>query len=489
MRRRAALAAQDPVETQRRTLRGLLRRAESTVFGRAHEFASIRDVADFQRRVTPRDYEQFHAEFLARAFPRLAGVTWPGPIRAFAKSSGTTGGPSKYIPISAEMSRANAGAARDVMAFHFAARPDSRLLGAKSILLGGSTALETLAPGIVAGDLSGLVLARLPTWARGRSLPPAELARLDWAEKISRLAPVALGERIASINGTPSWMLLFFDQLAAHRPGVKLADMFPELELMTHGGVGFGPYRERILGWLEGSRALTREVYPASEGFIAFADRGDGEGLRLVLDRGLFFEFVRPEDLGGGNPDRRWIADAELGVEYALVLSSNAGLWSYVLGDTVRLIEKTPPRLLITGRTAWMLSVAGEHVIAAELDIAMEEAAGAVGRRLVEYAAAPVPPHGDDLRGGHLFAVELDGEADGVAFGRAVDAALARQNDDYAAHRGGGFGMKDPDIRLLPPGRFLRWMAERGKLGGQNKVPRVVGSADALRRLLDEGGP
>ncbi len=182
-----------------------------------------------------------------------------------------------------------------------------------------------------------------------------------------------------------------------------------------HGGVGFAPYRERFAWWLDGSAALTREVYAASEGFIAIADRGDGEGMRLVLDRGLFFEFVRPADLGSANPDRRWVADAEPGVEYALVLSSNAGLWSYVLGDTVRLLQTHPPRLLVTGRTAWSLSVAGEHLIGAELDAAMAEAARAVGRKVVEYAAAPVAPDATDARGGHLFAVELDGPADAAA--------------------------------------------------------------------------
>ncbi len=486
-RRRAGLAAQDAVATQRRTLAGLLRRAAGTAFGRAHDFAGIADVAAYQRRVRLRDFEAFWAEFWQPAFPRIGGVTWPGPIPAFAKSSGTTGGPSKYIPVSPAMTRANAGAARDVMAFHFAARPDSRVLGAKNLLLGGATVLDQLAPGIVAADLSGLVGARVPSWARGRVLPPPDIARLAWREKIARLAPVALGERVASISGTPSWMLLFFDQLAALRPGARLVDMFPDLELMVHGGVGFGPYRERVQGWLGGSRALTREVYPASEGFFAFADRGDGEGLRLILDRGIFYEFVCPDDLDGDNPDRRWVADAELGVEYALVLSTNAGLWSYVIGDTVRLVERHPPRLLVTGRTAWMLSVAGEHLIAAELDAAMGVAAQAVGRRLVEYAAAPIPPQGDDPRGGHLFAVELDGPAEAAAFGRALDTALARGNDDYAAHRSEGFGMRDPDVRLLPPGRFVRWMGERGKLGGQHKVPRVVAGVGSLAGLVDDG--
>ncbi len=486
-RRLAELARQDPVAAQRRTLRRLLRRAEATAFGRAHDFAAIGDVADYQRHVPLRTYEAFAAEWWDRGFPVLDGATWPGPIRYLAKSSGTTGAAAKHIPVSPALLRANRRAAMDVLAYHLAAKPGSRVLGAKNFLLGGSTALEVLGGGVRAGDLSAIAATTLPVWVRGRAFPPASLALLpDWREKMARIAPLSLGQRIASISGTPSWLLLFFDMLAALRPGARLAQLYPALELVVHGGVGFAPYREQFAHWLEGSAALTREVYAASEGFCAIADRGDGEGMRLVLDRGLFFEFVRLADLGSANPDRRWIADAEPGVEYALVLSSNAGLWSYVLGDTVRLVQTDPPRVLITGRTAWSLSVAGEHLIGAELDEAITEAARSLGRRVVDYAAAPVPPDMADARGGHLFAVELDGAADPVAFGAALDAALRRLNEDYAAHRAGGFGLRDPDVRLLLPGAFMRWMAARGKLGGQNKVARVTPSVAELAGLFEE---
>ena len=489
-RRRAELARQNAAQAQLRTLRRLLRRAEATAFGRAHGFAAIRDVAGFQRRVPLRAYEAFAAEWWNPRFPSLGGATWPGPVRYLAKSSGTTGSATKHIPVSPAMLRANRLAAADVLAWHLAAMPDSRVLGGRNFLLGGSTALErpggrVRGGGVRAGDLSAIAAVTMPAWARARAFPPAALALLaDWREKMGRIAPLSLAEPIASISGTPSWLLLFFDMLAELRPGARLAQLYPALELVVHGGVGFAPYRERFAWWLDGSAALTREVYAASEGFCAVADRGDGEGLRLVLDRGLFFEFVRPADLESANPDRRWIGDAEPGVEYALVLSSNAGVWSYVLGDTVRLVQTDPPRVLVTGRTAWSLSVAGEHLIGAELDIATTEAARAMGRQLVDYTAAPLPPDAADARGGHLFAVELDGPADPAAFAHALDAALARLNEDYAAHRAGGFGLRDPDVRLLPPGAFARWMAARGKLGGQNKVPRVVQGVAALAELL-----
>lgn len=471
---------------QRRMLTRLLRRGAQTDFGRAHDFAAIRTVEDYHRRVPLRTYEAFWREWWGPSFPHVGGTTWPGRIRYFANSSGTTQAATKRIPLSDAMLRANAGAALDVLAWHFAARPDSRILRGLNVFLGGTTALEELAPGIRAGDLSGIVAVETPFWARGRALPPPDLARLaDWREKMSALAPLALDRPITSISGTASWMLLFFETAAALRPrGARLRDLFPALELLVHGGVGFDPYRPRFAAWMEGSSTLTREVYAASEGFIAMADRGDGEGLRLVLDRGLFFEFVRPSDLGSANPERRWIADAALDEDYALVLTSNAGLWSYVLGDTVRLLSREPPRLLITGRTAWFLSIAGEHLIGAELDAATNEAARAVGRNLVEYSVAPVQPDEHDARGGHLFAVELDGPADTAVFGRALDAALKRLNEDYAAHRGDGFGLRDPYIRLLPAGSFVRWMEQRGKMGAQNKVPRVVASPEAIAALL-----
>ncbi len=438
-------------------------------------------MAEYQRRVRLRGYEEFAAEWWGSSFPALGGATWPGPIRYLAKSSGTAGAATKHIPVSPAMLRANRAAALDVLAWHLAAKPDSRVLGGVNFLLGGSTALERLRGGVRAGDLSGIAAATVPRWARARTFPPAALALLpDWRDKMARLGPLSLARPITSLSGTPSWMLLFFEALAALRPGARAAQLYPALELVVHGGVGFAPYRARFAAWLDGSAALTREVYAASEGFCAVADRGDDEGLRLILDRGLFFEFVRPAELDAANPDRRWIGDAEPGVDYALVLSSNAGLWSYVIGDTVRLLQTHPPRLLITGRTAWSLSVAGEHLIGAELDAAMTEAAAALGRRVIDYSAAPLPPDAADPRGGHRFAVELDGPADAAAFAGALDAALARQNEDYAAHRAGGFGLRDPDVRLLPPGAFARWMAARGKLGGQNKVPRVLRDAAEL---------
>ena len=488
-RRLAALARSDPVQTQRATLARLLRQAARTRFGREHGFAGIATVGEYQARVKLRDYDAFAAQYWDSAFPRLRNLTWPGLIPFFAQSSGTTGGPTKRIPVSRAMIAANSGAGFDTAAFHLVARPQSRLFGGLNILLGGSSALERLAPGVHAGDLSGIAADQMPVWARPRAFPPRALALIgDWEAKMAAMAPDSLRRDIRSISGTPSWMLLFFEQLAALRPGRtrRLVELYPNLELVVHGGVAFAPYQDSMAAWLEGSRAETREVYAASEGFIAMADRGPGEGLRLVLDRGLFFEFVRPGELAADTPDRRWLATADLGVEYALILSSNAGLWSYIVGDTVMLTQRHPPRLLITGRIAFTLSVFGEHLIAQELDSAVAAAARALGVAVTDYAAGPVLPRHDQPRGGHVFVVETSPPAPGLetAFAATLDHTLAALNADYAAHRLGDFGMAPPLVKLAPPGLFAAWMLRRGKLGGQNKVPRVINDPALLADLL-----
>ncbi len=490
-RRLAQLDGMDPVAEQRATLRALLRRAARTRFGLEHGFGEIRTVSEYQARVPLRTYEDFWGQYWQPAFPVLRDVTWPGRIPFFAQSSGTTGGTTKRIPVSYAGMRANTGAGFDTMAFHLAARPHSRVFGGRNLLLGGSTGLERLAPGVRAGDLSGIAAVQMPRWAQARAFPPPALSVIgDWEAKMAAMAPASLQADVRSISGTPSWMLLFFEQVAALAGKSRLAEVFPNLDLVVHGGVGFAPYRDRFAAWLEGSHAELREVYPASEGFIAMADRGSGEGLRLVVDRGLFVEFVPPDQLDHAQPDRRWLATAELDTDYAIVLTTHSGLWSFVVGDTVRLIERNPPRLMITGRTAFTLNIFGEHVIAEELDRAMAEAAAATGVHVGDYAAGGSLPH-DGARGGHVFVVEASPPdvASAADFARVLDASLARQNADYADHRRGGFGMEAPKVLLVPPGHFAGWMRGRGKLGGQNKVPRVINDPALLQDLLRSSEP
>jgi hypothetical protein len=479
--RLARLAGQDIVAEQQRQLLRLVRLAGDTRFGRDHGFKDIRSVSDFQGRVKLHRYEDMWDSYWRGDFPRLTDCAWPGTIPFFALSSGTTSGTTKYIPCSAEMNRANAWAAIDILVHHIGNRPASRVLGGKSLMLGGSTGLTTLSPGVHSGDISGIAASQIPSWARRYTFPPRDLALIsDWEEKVEKLARACRDEDIHAISGTPSWLLIFFERLFAlypDRPG-RLHRVFPNLELVVHGGVNFTPYQHQFEELLEGGHAELREVYPASEGFFAIADRRAGEGMRLIVDNGLFYEFVARDELTSSTPTRHWLADIRTDVEYALVISSCAGLWAYIVGDIVRFIEVHPPRLLVTGRLSYFLSAFGEHLTGEEIEAAVSRAATVVHAGIADFAVGAVFPDATDSRGGHRFIVEFGEPAPEPAqvdvFARALDETLCRSNDDYRAHRSGGFGLRRPEVMTLPHGAFAAWMRQRGQLGGQHKVPRVI---------------
>lgn len=484
------LARLDPAAVQERELLKLVRRAADTRFGREHGFDAIRSVADFQARVPVRSHEALWSDYWQPAFPVLEDVSWPGRVPYLAVTSGTTSGTTKYIPVTPAMIAANKRAALDVLVHHLACHPDARPLAGKTFMLGGSTALVEEAPGVLSGDLSGIAMHAQSRWMRRFAFPPTDIALLaDWEKKLDILARRALDQPITILTGTPSWMLILFDRmqaLAGDRPPL------PELDLLVHGGVAWDLYRARFRPHLERSRALTREVYPASEGFIASADRGDGEGLRLNLDNGLFLEFVPLEDLGSATPARHWAATVETGVDYALVLSSCAGIFACMIGDTVRFVDRDPPRLLITGRTSYMLSAFGEHLIGSEIDHAIAEAAMTTDLVVTEYTAGPVLPDTAGHLGHHRFIVEAEGgipePATAARFAAVLDQALSAQNDDYRAHRRAGAGMGAPELRFVPSGAFAGWMRLKGKLGGQHKVPRVMSDPVRFAAMCSEFG-
>jgi len=480
-----ALLTLDVAAAQRATLMKLVGRARNTTFGRDHDFPGVAGVADFQRRVPLRVFEDFWSTYWARAFPNLVDVSWPGRIPFFALTSGTSSGRSKYIPVSREMLRSNRKAATDLYAFHLRASPESRVLAGKSLMLGGSSRLEQEAPGVFSGDLSGIMATSVPWYARSRYFPPRELAQLeDWEEKMAHVAARSRHETIRAIAGTTSWLLLFLDQVLRDAHGDTLSDVYPDLDLLVHGGVSFEPYRARFEALCAGSRTDVREVYPASEGFVAIADGRPEDGLRLSLDHGIFFEFVPISDLNRATPRRHWIATVEEGVEYAIAVTTCAGLWSYLIGDTVRFVDRAKARIVVTGRTAQMLSAFGEHLIVSELDRAISGACQATGCTMLDYAVGAVLPREGSPRGHHVLVVEFAGHTpDSDRFTTLVDQMLQDENDDYRAHRSGDFGVGPPTLVVGPPGIFAAWMKSRGKLGGQNKVPRIITDAALLADL------
>jgi hypothetical protein len=298
---------------------------------------------------------------------------------------------------------------------------------------------------------------------------------------------------VRSVAGTPSWLLIFVERLCTHAgSGRSLAEIWPNLELVVHGGVNFAPYRHRFADLLKGSHAELREGYAASEGFIAVADGGSGDGMRLMLDTGLFMEFVPTAELDATEPTRHWLATVEAGVEYAIAVTTCAGLWAYLIGDTVRFVDLDPPRILVTGRTAYMLSAFGEHLIDAEIEDSIAAAADEIAASVTDYSAGAVFPARAGELGGHLYIVEFDEAPPDderlAAFQRTLDAALSATNEDYEAHRAGGYGLALPRVQAVPPGTFAAWMKSRGRLGGQNKVPRIITDQDLFDGLKDFAG-
>lgn len=493
-RRRRQLDREDAWAAQERVLAGLIARARDTAFGRAHGFAQIRDADAFRARVPVRDYEAMWGAFWQEPFPTLDDTSWPGRMPFFALSSGTTAGRTKYIPVSREMVASNRRAALDILVHHLGQRPDSKVLGGHSFMLGGSTALETLAPSVRAGDLSGIATATVPVWARGRTFPPADLALLaDWEAKIEALVPASRAADVRAISGTPTWLLAFFERLAqaAPRLGPSLTDFYPNLELVIHGGVAMAPYRQRFERLIEGTRVRLAEVFPASEGFFAIQDGPPEGGMRLLVDNGIFYEFVEPATLDGPSPRRLTLREAALDEDYALVVSTNAGLFAYAVGDLVRLVSKAPPRIVFAGRTAYTLSAFGEHVSGAELEAAMVAAAGAIEAQIVDYSAGARHRARGAASDHHLVIVELvDGAIEPARAARlrdALDAALVRGNADYATHRAAR-QLAAPELIVAPSGTFHAWMAARGKLGGQNKAPRVIADEGLLASLERAAG-
>jgi hypothetical protein len=492
--RTAQLDHGSPSQIQQRTLLRLVRHARRTRFGIDHDFNAIRSVADYQRRVPLRTYESFWTDYWRGPFPYLADVTWPGLVPYFALSSGTTSGATKYIPLTRQMLVSNQKAALTTLSLFLAAYPGTPLFTGRLFFLGGSTDLRDLTASgdssspcsILAGDLSGITMREASPLLRPFTFPPENLALLqDWDEKMRLLAEIAMQLPITMLSGVPSWLLVLFDRLKQLTGRERIADIWPGLRLLIHGGTKFDPYRTLFRRIIGADTVHFLETYPASEGFIATEDPRH-ELLRLIPDHNIFFEFVPVEDLEVAHPTRHTVANLEIGVQYAIVLTTCAGLWSYFLGDTVCFERRDPPLSRFSGRTRYFLSAFGEHVISEEAEAAITAAANAAGITVLDFHVGPLFPETPDCPGRHRWFVEFAETTcpDRLArFAQELDAALGRLNEDYQAHRAGDLAMIEPEIVPVSRGGFADWMRSRGRLGGQNKVPRMDNSGQITEQL------
>lgn len=467
IRRMAAHAVAD----QERILRHLVSRARRTAFGQAHHFDEIKNYADFARAVPIRDYEDLKP-YIERAKAGEPDVLWPGRPAYFAKTSGTTSG-AKYIPMSRESTPLHFGTARDALFNYYARTGNGQWLDGKMIFLSGSPELEEI-NGIPTGRLSGISNHLVPAWLRTNQLPSWKTNCIeDWEQKVERIVDETAEADMRLISGIPPWVQMYYERLLARTGKKTVRDVFPNYSVFVYGGVNFEPYRAK-LEELVGGPMDAVETYPASEGFIAFQDAFPAEGLLLNTNAGMFFEFVPANEAFQENPTRLWLKDVELGVNYVLILHTNAGLWGYNIGDTVQFVSKNPYRIVVSGRIKHFISAFGEHVIGKEVEEAILPVANAEGVRIVEFTVAPQvsPPEGGMPY--HEWLVEFDTPpADLAAFAEAVDIRMREQNIYYDDLITGNI-LRPLVIRPLRRDAFREYMKAEGKLGGQNKVPRLA---------------
>ena len=481
-------AAADPAAAQQRVLRDLLDRAKDTWFGRKHSFASIADAAEFAGAVPIVDYVD-RLDQIERMLAGEADVCWPGVVRHFAQTSGTTAG-DKRIPVTGDMQRSNARAALALFTYYGRRGKGlvSSVMAGQLLFLGGSTTLTPTPAGGWVGDLSGIA-SRSIRWPLSRHYEPGpELAVLDdWEEKIERVAQRVIDRDVRMITGMPSWMKILFDRLCAMR-GIDteggMSRLWPNLSLLIHGGVNFAPYRSTFERYFREDHGLHfLEVYPASEGFIAIQPEAGDPGMEMLVDNGIFYEFVPLDQWGREDAPRLTIDQVQRDVPYCVILSTNAGLWAYEIGDVVRFVSLRPPRIVFAGRNKHFINAFGENIIGENVSEAVAVAATATGAEVAEFTASPRYADATHAVGAHQYVVEFEREPANLgAFAAEIDRTLQQVNNDYSVKRKGDLGMTTVEVSAVPSGTFYAWMKSRDKLGGQNKVPLCAND----RRYVDE---
>ncbi|MBK9017644.1 MAG: GH3 auxin-responsive promoter family protein [Saprospiraceae bacterium] len=471
----------DAPAAQELVFQQLVKNGRRTAFGREHGFDKIYSHESFRAQVPLRDYEALRP-WVERIKTGERDVLWPGLPKYFAKTSGTTSG-VKYIPLTRDSMPNHFGTARNAL-FNYAARTGNySFFDGKMIFLSGSPELDTVGS-IPAGRLSGIVNHEVPAWLRTSQLPsyPTNCIE-DWEQKLEAITTETLGQDLRLISGIPPWVQMYYERLLERSGKHHVKDIFPNFNVFVYGGVNFEPYRAGLEA-LVGQRLDSVETYPASEGFIAFQDSQTEPGLLLNAASGIFFEFVPMEEVFSENPTRLSLRNVELGVNYALIINNNAGLWGYNIGDTVEFVSRNPYRLRVTGRVKHFISAFGEHVIGKEVDAAMLAAAQAAGVGIVEYTVAPQvsPPEGGLPY--HEWFVEFDQQPDDLLrFAQLLDDEMVRQNIYYADLIKGNI-LRPLKIVMLPRDAFRTYMKSQGKLGGQNKVPRLANDRKVVEGLV-----
>jgi len=476
-----------PLEVQFDWFTRLISAAKNTEWGRNYDYKSITHTDEFRNRVPLNDYETMKP-IIERLRKGEQNLLWPTEIKWFAKSSGTTSDKSKFIPVSMEaLEECHFKGGKDLLSIYCTNHPDTLLFDGKGLSMGGSHQIIEVnnESYYYDGDLSAIIIQNLPLWVEFRRTPNLSIALMDeWESKIEMMARATINHNVTSASGVPSWTLLLFKRVLEITGKSNILEVWPQFELFIHGGVNFTPYKEQFLSLLPSEKVSYLETYNASEGFFGIQDRDKADDMLLMLDYGIFYEFIPPDQIGTGNPKTLLLEEVELGVNYAIVISTNAGLWRYIIGDTVTFTTLNPFRIKITGRTRNFINAFGEELIVDNAEKGLAIACEKCKAIISEYTAGPVYFDGNS-KGAHEWLIEFEKVPEDISFFTNIfDNALKSVNSDYEAKRYHDLILGEPIIRVMPKNIFYTWLKSKGKLGGQHKVPRLSNDRKYLLEIM-----
>lgn len=473
----------NPHQAQYDLLFDLLEKAKATEWGKKYDYASIKDVRTFQERVPIQDYDQVKP-WIERLRKGEKNLLWPTEIKWFAKSSGTTSDKSKFIPVSNEsLEDCHYKGGKDMLSIYCSYRPDTEIFSGKALAMGGSHSVNEFNNSSYFGDISAIMLQNLPFWAELLRTPNLSIALMDdWEKKLDTIANATITEDVTNLSGVPSWNLMLLKKVLEITGRKNILEIWPNLELFIHGGVSFAPYREQFKKLIPSDQMWYMETYNASEGFFGIQDQPHSTEMLLMLDYGIFYEFIPLDELENENRRVLTIDQVETDTNYALLISTNAGLWRYMIGDTIQFTNTRPYRIQISGRTRNFINAFGEEVIIDNAEKALDAACQATGAVISEYTAAPVFLE-DNNAACHEYLIEFEKEPDALeTFINTLDRVMQEINSDYEAKRTADILLKKLKVTSLPQGTFFQWLKSKGKIGGQNKVPRLFNN----RKYVDE---
>lgn len=475
-----------PLDVQEEWFHTLISSAENTEWGKLYDYKSILTISQFKERVPIQNYDTLKP-FIERMLQGEQNILWPSEIKWFAKSSGTTSDRSKFIPVSEEaLEECHFKGGKDMISIYCNNRPDTQMFTGKGLVLGGSHQINQLCEDIHYGDLSAVLIKNLPMWAEYYRTPNMSIALMDnYEEKMDKMAEATIKENVTSLSGVPTWTIVLAKKVLEMTGKKNLLEVWPNLELYFHGAVNFTPYREQFKELIPSNNMYYLETYNASEGFFGIQDQDNSEELLLMLDYGIFYEFLPLENIEDENPRTLSLEQVEIHKNYAIIISTNAGLWRYLIGDTIQFTSVFPFRIKITGRTKHFINAFGEEVIIDNAENALTKACAATSAKVKDYTACPIYFKGDKA-GGHEWIIEFETQpTDFEQFIDVLDQTLREVNSDYDAKRFKDMALSRPKVHNAPADTFYNWLKVRGKLGGQHKVPRLANDRKYVDEILE----